>query len=535
MPEAFGLRRWAPATLALAGVLLAAAPAVAARRAAPAVQPSAAVADLLDRARFPVPGAEPVGRITVVNATSQTLLREQDVDFPLSLGIDLPLDVKVSSLGDAIGRPQAETGRFILVFDVALAKASRRVRDVKSEESWKVTSWVHHRNPEYEAAFDEAKRQARLAISPSLDDLLRLPSLADLGVDEEQEEGVTPLDAAKRRLVGLSRTIDVPVYGRYRYRVGEVEARKALTVNVTLVDRQERTVRRSVFDVAENQQFTPVYDVDDTDPFKGSILAEHAAEKDIKDWERAPVVVDLGRALAAAGKAKARPYRPAALTRDLARDRSAALARAVRDDRFDDRPLDDPRFDSVVVIYQAKGMGSGFYVRPDIVMTNWHVVEDLPLVEMRLYDKRETFGQVIAKDVVRDLALVKVQTRGRPVAFYQGRQLHPGMGLETIGHPLNATYTVTRGVVSAVRHRDPGAPTRPGDRNDVLYVQTDAEISPGSSGGPVFLGDRVVGIATWGVRSRTDGQTAAGQMAGISFAVHYAEALRFLAAAMRGE
>ena len=178
-------------------------------------------------------------------------------------------------------------------------------------------------------------------------------------------------------------------------------------------------------------------------------------------------------------------------------------------------------------------MGSGFYVRSNIIMTNWHVVENQPIVEMRLYDKRETFGQVIAKDVLLDLALVKVQDRGRPVEFYQGKDLVPGEMVDAIGHPKYQLFTITRGVVSAIR-KQPGWGNPTHKNHDVYYVQTDAEINHGNSGGPLFKGNKVVGINA--LINHEDWPGATGdRMPGLNFAVHYSEAKRFLDEAMRGE
>jgi len=118
-----------------------------------------------------------------------------------------------------------------------------------------------------------------------------------------------------------------------------------------------------------------------------------------------------------------------------------------------------------------------------------------------------------------DLALIKVQSRGRPVRFYTDKTIDLGKTVEAIGHPRGLEFSITRGVVSAVRQR-PGINLSGGGGKDVLYIQTDVPINPGNSGGPLFLGDRVIGVNAFGARKDT--------AEGLNFAVHYSEVLEFL-------
>lgn len=201
----------------------------------------------------------------------------------------------------------------------------------------------------------------------------------------------------------------------------------------------------------------------------------------------------------------------------MLKDKNVQLAK-YKENTFDARPLNDPRFDSVVVVYNPNGsVGSGFFVRPDLVLTNQHVVEGVQFVEMKLYDGQETFGKIVKTDVRLDLALVKVQTRGKPVRFYDQRNVDLGTTAEVIGHPKGLEFSVSRGVVSALRR----LPSRqaPGGK-DILFVQTDAAINPGNSGGPFFIGDEVVGVSTQ--------KLAMVDVEGLGFAVHFSEVASFL-------
>ena len=140
-------------------------------------------------------------------------------------------------------------------------------------------------------------------------------------------------------------------------------------------------------------------------------------------------------------------------------------------------------------------------------------------VEMKMYDGQETFGRVLGKDVRLDLALVKVQSRGKPVRFYTKNTIDPGSTVEAIGHPKRQEFSITRGIVSAIRkHFSISLPRGSGD--EVLYIQTDAPINPGNSGGPLFFEDNVIGVNTWG-KSKSISE-------GLNFSVHYSEVLNFL-------
>lgn len=473
---------------------------------------------LVGAARAAGEDAPDIAKMALVDATSRHLRRiEGDIDFPFSVGIDLPVDAQPRDLAAVFAPSDAESGRFAVVFDIALAKVSRKVRGVKDQTSRKVLNVSRIDNPAFLRAVKLADASSRK--------LERLPG---------NEKLIRQAEDAQRRLLTTPRYLEQPIYGSYVYRLADVEGMKALTVNYVVIDKATKRYVKSVFDVVEREHFRVAYDVDASDPAQNSLGAEIATERQVRDWERAPVVVPLSQvldhAIAAGG-----PTRPVGALTDLlngfARDRSAAVARAAAE-VYDDRPLNDPRFDSVVAIYTPSGMGSGFYVRSNVVMTNWHVVKQHPIIEMRLYDKRETFGQVIAKDVRLDLALVKVQERGRPVEFFQGKDVSPGDKVEAIGHPKRQLFTITRGIVSAIRKH-----SNQGMGEPVLYIQTDADTNPGNSGGPLFKGNKVVGIVAWG--ATTSAQTENGPIAvpapGLNFTIHYAEAKRFLDQSMKGE
>ena len=177
----------------------------------------------------------------------------------------------------------------------------------------------------------------------------------------------------------------------------------------------------------------------------------------------------------------------------------------------------DERFESVVVVKTSSGMGSGFFISKDEIITNYHVVEDALSISIIDRNKKKSSAVVIKKDFKRDLVLLKTNMKGKPVIFYNG-QLKQGEMVEALGHPKGRKFSLTKGWISAVRKESSvysatGSP-------DVLFIQTDAAINPGNSGGPLFYKDKVVGVNTQGLHKDTS--------EGMNFAVHFSEVNKFL-------
>jgi S1-C subfamily serine protease len=142
------------------------------------------------------------------------------------------------------------------------------------------------------------------------------------------------------------------------------------------------------------------------------------------------------------------------------------------------------------------GVGSGFiYDANGWILTNRHVVEGSDRLSVELNDGRVFTGRVYGIDTLTDLAIVKIDASGLPVAdLGQSSALKVGQLVVAIGSPLG-TYSnsVTSGIVSA-KGRSINAD---GNQNLNNLIQTDAAINPGNSGGPLLdAGANVVGINT---------------------------------------
>lgn len=153
-------------------------------------------------------------------------------------------------------------------------------------------------------------------------------------------------------------------------------------------------------------------------------------------------------------------------------------------------------------------VGSGFIISDDgYVLTNAHVVEDTDKVQVRLTDRREFNAKVVGVDRRADVAVLKIDAKNLPVVkIGDPGKSKVGQWVVAIGSPFDFENSVTTGIISAkARLRD--------DKLYTSFIQTDAPVNPGNSGGPLFnLKGEVIGINSW-IYSRTGG------FEGLSFSI----------------
>jgi serine protease Do len=132
-----------------------------------------------------------------------------------------------------------------------------------------------------------------------------------------------------------------------------------------------------------------------------------------------------------------------------------------------------------------QGVGSGFVIDADgLIMTNAHVVNQANTVTISFQDGRLLDGEVLGKDPVTDIAVIKVPANDLPaVKIGDSDRVEQGQWAIAIGNPLGLQETVTVGVISATHRfsRDLGIPDQ-----RIGFIQTDAAINPGNSGGPLL-------------------------------------------------
>lgn len=156
--------------------------------------------------------------------------------------------------------------------------------------------------------------------------------------------------------------------------------------------------------------------------------------------------------------------------------------------RFERRDNEEEEFDGGP---RMEAQGSGFFINVEgHIVTNNHVIEDAEEIRVRLPDGKELTAELVGADPLTDLAVLKVKadkTRAF-VEFTDDVNLRVGDWVVAVGNPFGLSGTVTSGIVSAIG-RDGGQFTD--------FIQIDAPINRGNSGGPTFdLKGRVVGVNT---------------------------------------
>lgn len=200
---------------------------------------------------------------------------------------------------------------------------------------------------------------------------------------------------------------------------------------------------------------------------------------------------------------------------------------------------------AVVTVLTDRGIGSGFFISKDgYVLTNAHVVKDNNTVTLKLTNDVTMDAKVIKVDHAKDIALLQaiglsVVPPFLPLGDSGSSQV--GESVVAIGSPLGLEGTVTKGIVSAVnmgsKIKDNSVKPVPAAHPNITYIQTDAAINHGNSGGPLLNSKgEVIGINTWGLTSKliqnnaTDSNTKTEVMdsEGLNFAISVNDVKQFI-------
>lgn len=147
----------------------------------------------------------------------------------------------------------------------------------------------------------------------------------------------------------------------------------------------------------------------------------------------------------------------------------------------------DKFMNATVAIVSSDGLGSGFHIKGDLIISNAHVVGNDSRVTVVYKDGKSITGTVIKKDKNKDLAAIRVKDLDKPVLRLDSDTAQ-GDNVIAIGTPKGLPWSVSKGIVSSFR-----------DKDGVNYVQTDTPVNPGNSGGPLISTEsgRVVGVVTF--------------------------------------
>ena len=165
----------------------------------------------------------------------------------------------------------------------------------------------------------------------------------------------------------------------------------------------------------------------------------------------------------------------------------------------------------MVTVRTAAGHGSGFFIDSEgYLLTNEHVVEDASLVRIILRTGRQVVGEVVRSDSRRDVALVRVEETNVPAVTVTFSEPEVGTEIFALGAPRDEELSgsVTKGIVSAYRVQD-----------GLRFIQSDVNVQPGNSGGPIVNeAGQVIGITS-------KGMLIGGVAAGINYFIPISDAL----------
>ena len=322
-------------------------------------------------------------------------------------------------------------------------------------------------------------------------------------------------------LYNTPKTIQEPVNKEYKYNKNEVAVNKYANIDIYIYDTKRKLLYKNTRVINNTKSFRIAYNVHDKDTNAYYIKNNTQSETDIETYEKSDLLISLKTSILDTIDKGSREecnsildFKNKIKTSIINLNNNIITTNSNRPNNNDIEK--DIRYDSVVIISSPEGkrLGTGFYVNNDKILTNYHVIEGSKLIEIKKYDGTDTLGKVIKTDIGLDLALIKVQKEGQPASFFEGN-INQGTTVEAIGHPSGLSFSITRGIVSAIRKLKLAS-----GGNDVLVIQTDTPINPGNSGGPLYIGNDVIGV--------NDQKLVRIGVEGLGFAIHYIEVIKFL-------
>jgi S1-C subfamily serine protease len=462
-------------------------------------------------------GLQNAVRIGFIDLTATSFKDRNVFDFELSFEKDYGLAIEDAN-ENFLARTSTAGYDYIFVTDLSAAKILREFKNKREIPSKVQSGTRQEQNPEYVGAMTEYQRAMTKMQAAKLESAANSGKpcygsavVCLLGaVANGVSSGAAERDFKKSSdaLASTPQTVSKPTYSKYSYQLVDINASKIARVDYYVIDVNKKKIYSNFFEIKDNEKFTVSYNVEEDDPDGPSILRNNRREEDVTAWEKRPIPVKLSALFDPAniGQNESKPFTTVeAFLKPLSSRQYASASPTyvnrsttkseVKDSatRGESGAIADERFDSILIIKTPKAIGTGFYVTPDLILTAFHVVDGTNLVQMTFYDGTKSYGKVVDSDVRLDLALIKAQVVGKPLKMHSG-PIRLGETAEAIGHPKGFEFTITRGVVSAMR-KQPSVMLRAGP--PIEFIQTDTPISPGNSGGPLFIKDAVIGVNDW--------------------------------------
>ena len=454
-------------------------------------------------------------RLAIIDNSSQSLLNEGKLEFPIELDTGIFRSVKTSSLEKVLKMKNKYD--YVIIFSTNVSKTTRRIKKRDRVKSKFISGQRKVPNRQYEQIKMELYQAQQNLSSISNQWCQGLTCIIKLAGVVNAENKLNELNQSFSQTAMM---LTEDTFTQYDYSKSNLESRKIASTTYYFIDLRKGKIIKGYFDISESKRFVVPYQVNDRDINHWKIINKYDSEEDVEKFERSSVLVSLSQLIKQVHRKEGQFKKINLSYSELKKDILSDRYKAVRKYNLDSDkvvPRNDKRMDHVVVIYNPSGsLGTGFYVTPDLVLTNYHVVEGAKFMEIKAYNGSETFGKVVKTDVRLDLALIKVQQIGNPASFFSG-SIPLGSTIEAIGHPKGLEFSITRGVVSAIREVQDAYGI---GGKKVTFIQTDAALNSGNSGGPLFLNNKVIGV--------NNNKRVGEDVEGLAFSIHYHEVENFL-------
>lgn len=329
------------------------------------------------------------------------------------------------------------------------------------------------------------------------------------------------ISALNNELASTSPTLLEDIYRPYNYDLNKIKSIKKAVYDFYVI--KDETINFSTIEIVESKKFKIPSNVSNKDKDK-NVFNKYNSLENVKNWENKKMRSVKYTELFEIYKKNIKKTDENNLYASLNVERTGFFSSFFSKSKKTNNEFKrvsgskiDKRFNNVVIIKTLKGSGSGFYIKPNQIITNYHVIDGAKNITIQNINGKASSAKILRVDTRRDLALLETNLRGKPVNLYK-KEINPGMNVTAVGHPMGLDYTLTNGVVSSVRMY---ASTYNVTRNpNTKFIQTDVAINPGNSGGPLFHNYWVIGVNTQGLKkSKTEG---------LNFAVHVDELIDFL-------
>ena len=348
-------------------------------------------------------------------------------------------------------------------------------------------------------------------------------AMASAGYETATDNRYREYEAAKNKVSNTSRTVLIDVYSDYSVEKIQIEAKKTATLVAVYMDLIKGETFYKEIPLIEEKEFVVINsEVAETDINKRKLLKNISNENEVDNWMNSNIEYSKN-GISILEEIKTNDYilsktksAQIKLIDNLVSENKKNVSVSSSKNTSIKKSNDYIVEDSIVIVDTLDGSGTGFYITKNHILTNHHVVEDSNFVNLKNMLNDTFTGKVIAKDISTDLAIIEVDYESRPLQLEPTCKVDRRENVFTVGHPKGFEYSTSRGIVSSIRNIPNPFYKATGKK---LYIQIDASISSGNSGGPLFNSDEyVIGVNTWG---RTDGQN-------LNFAVHCSEVQSFI-------